>query len=182
MELNRTAILFSCIIAGPAFGQSTPAPPVQTLIQNGTVFDGVQKRGQRSVLIEGSRIAEVDYRGKLLLRMRVVDGRGRTLLPGLIDSHVHAYAGQDDALMFGVTTQLDMFSAPEATRAVRARMASGDNTGMADIFTSGILATVPKGHGTEYGLPIPTLTKPEEADAWVAARIAEGSDYIKNGQ
>jgi Amidohydrolase family len=38
---------------------------------------------------------------------------------------------------------------------------------------------VPGGHGTEFGVPVPTLTKPEEADAWVAARIAEGSDYIK---
>ena len=28
-------------------------------------------------------------------------------------------------------------------------------------------------------MPIPTLTKPEEAQAWVDARIAEGSDYIK---
>ena len=42
-----------------------------------------------------------------------------------------------------------------------------------------ILATAPGGHGTEYGMTIPTLTKPEEAQAWVDARIAEGSDYIK---
>jgi imidazolonepropionase-like amidohydrolase len=111
--------------------------------------------------------------------MTVVDGTGKTLLPGLIDSHVHAFQGQDDALLFGVTTQLDMFSAPVSTRAVRARMASGTNSKAADIFTSGILATVPKGHGTEYGFPIPTLTTPAEADAWVAARIAEGSDFIK---
>ncbi|MBX9731798.1 MAG: hypothetical protein K2X59_10760, partial [Sphingomonas sp.] len=179
MRLKRTAILLSCIIAAPAFGQSTPPLAAQTLIQHVTVFDGVQKQVDRSVLIEGSKIVDANYRGKLLPTMRIVDGRGKTLLPGLIDSHVHAYAGQDDALLFGVTTQLDMFSPPESTRAVRARMARGDNVAMSDVFTSGFLATVPKGHGTEYGLPIPTLTKPEEADAWVAARIAEGSDYIK---
>ncbi|OYY78785.1 MAG: hypothetical protein B7Y43_04315 [Sphingomonas sp. 28-62-20] len=179
MGLKRTAILLSCIIAAPAFGQSTPAPPAQTLIKNVTVFDGVQKQIDRSVLIEGSKIIDVNYRGKILPSMRIVDGRGKTLLPGLIDSHVHAYAGQDDALLFGVTTQLDMFSPPESTRAVRTRMARGDNRAMSDIFTAGFLATVPKGHGTEYGLPVPTLTKPEEADAWVAARLAEGSDYIK---
>jgi hypothetical protein len=41
------------------------------------------------------------------------------------------------------------------------------------------LATVPHGHGTEYGMPIPTLTTPAEAPAFVAARFAEGSDYLK---
>lgn len=179
MGMKRTAILLSCIIAAPAFGQSIPAPRAQTLIRNVTVFDGVQKQVDRSVLIDGSKIIDVNYRGKILPTMRIVDGRGKTLLPGLIDSHVHAYAGQEDALLFGVTTQLDMFSPPDATRAVRARMARGDNAVMSDIFTSGFLATVPKGHGTEYGIPVPTLTKAEDADTWVAARIAEGSDYIK---
>ena len=46
-------------------------------------------------------------------------------------------------------------------------------------FLPAPLATAPGGHGTEYGFPIPTITKPEEADDFVAARIAEGSDYIK---
>ena len=43
----------------------------------------------------------------------------------------------------------------------------------------GTLATAPGGHGTEYGLRIPTLTSPDEAQAFVDARIQEGSDYIK---
>lgn len=179
MKLTRAILLLSCVAAGPALAEPKPAAPSQTLIRNVHVFDGVRQQGERSVLIEGNTIADMDYHGKVSATMRVVDGRGKTLLPGLIDSHVHAYAGQDDALLFGVTTQLDMFSPPESTRAVRERMARGENATMADIFTAGFLATVPKGHGTEYGLPVPTLTKPEEADAWVAARIAEGSDYIK---
>ncbi len=179
MKIHRAALLLSCAVAAPAFAQSTPAPPPQTLIRNVTVFDGLQKQAPRSVLIKGGKIADSNFRGKVTPTMRIVDGRGKTLLPGLIDSHVHAYQGQDDALLFGVTTQLDMFSPPDSTRDVRARMARSDNAAMADIFTAGFLATVPKGHGTEYGLPVPTLTKPEEADAWVAARIAEGSDYIK---
>ena len=179
MRLTRAILLLSCVAAGPALAEPKPAAPAQTLIRNVSAFDGIRKQGERSVLIVGKTIADVDYRGKVTATMRVVDGRGKTLLPGLIDSHVHAYAGQDDALLFGVTTQLDMFSPPEATRAVRDRMARGENAEASDIFTAGFLATVPKGHGTEYGLPVPTLTKPEEADGWVAARIAEGSDYIK---
>ncbi len=179
MRLSRAILLLSCAAAAPTLAAPKPVAPSQTLIRHVTVFDGIRKLGERSVLIEGKLIASTDYRGKILPTMRVIDGRGKTLLPGLIDSHIHAYAGQDDALLFGVTTQLDMFSPPSATRAVRERMARGDNAAMSDIFTAGYLATVPKGHGTEYGLPVPTLTTPEEADAWVAARIAEGSDYIK---
>ncbi len=49
----------------------------------------------------------------------------------------------------------------------------------ADLFSAGTLVTAPGGHGTEYGVPIPTITGPEQADAFVAARVAEGSDYIK---
>ncbi|MBA2302790.1 MAG: hypothetical protein H0W08_09170 [Acidobacteria bacterium] len=37
----------------------------------------------------------------------------------------------------------------------------------------------PKGHGTQFGLPIPTIESPSQAPAFVDARIAEGSAYIK---
>jgi hypothetical protein len=52
-------------------------------------------------------------------------------------------------------------------------------SGMADFWSAGDLATVPGGHGTEYGRIIPTITSPKEAQAWVDDRIAEGSAYIK---
>jgi imidazolonepropionase-like amidohydrolase len=62
---------------------------------------------------------------------------------------------------------------------VKAKQAEGKLADWADLRSAGYLATVPGGHGTEYGIQVPTLTKPEEAQAWVDARIAEGSDYIK---
>ena len=49
----------------------------------------------------------------------------------------------------------------------------------ADLLSAGTLATAPGGHGTQFGMPIPTLTSAEEAEAFVNARVAEGSDYIK---
>jgi imidazolonepropionase-like amidohydrolase len=178
MMARKLLLLLAAVSAG-AMAQSQAPAPSATLIRNVAVFDGIRSLGRHGVLIRAGKIADIDYRSAPTADMKVVDGTGKTLLPGLIDSHVHAFQGQDDALLFGVTTQLDMFSAPASTRAIRARMASGTNSKAADIFTSGILATVPKGHGTEYGFPIPTLTTPAEADAWVDARIAEGSDYIK---
>jgi imidazolonepropionase-like amidohydrolase len=83
------------------------------------------------------------------------------------------------ALAFGVTLEIDLFGPPRRLRAARALEAEGRFTGMADLRGAGTLATAPGGHGTEYGIPIPTLSSPEEADAFVAARVAEGSDYLK---
>jgi imidazolonepropionase-like amidohydrolase len=51
--------------------------------------------------------------------------------------------------------------------------------GRSDVLSAGTPATAPGGHGTEYGLAIPTLSRPEQAEAFVAARLAEGSDYLK---
>ncbi len=111
----------------------------------------------------------------------VIDGTGKTLLPGMIDSHTHTIgdATLKQAPIFGVTTTLDMFSDPKGTTAIRKQLRERKLADFADLRSAGYLATAPGGHGTEYGLPVPTLTKPEEAQAWVDARIAEGSDYIK---
>src|SRR5262249_31200772 len=50
----------------------------------------------------------------------------------------------------------------------------------ADLRTAGIGATVPGGHPTQMGgAAIPTITSPGQAQEFVDARIAEGSDYIK---
>ena len=44
--------------------------------------------------------------------VRVIDGTGCTLLPGLIDSHIHLNSidNLSDAAKYGVTTMLDMAS------------------------------------------------------------------------
>lgn len=158
---------------------AAPALAEPTLIENVRVFDGEAVYAERSVLIDGNRIVEDDFRGRPPEGAQVVNGTGRTLLPGLIDAHVHAYAGLDDALLFGVTTELDMFAAPRMIAAARARTDANDNPREADLHSAGILATAPSGHGTQFGVNVPTLTAPDQAEAWVADRIAEGSEYIK---
>lgn len=49
----------------------------------------------------------------------------------------------------------------------------------ADLFSAGTLVTRRGGHGTQFGIPIPTLEAAAAADAFVAARLAEGSAWIK---
>lgn len=81
---------------------------------------------------------------------------------------------------FGVTTVLDMFAEPDAIRAMQDQ-ADEPGSPFADVRSAGFMVTAPGGHGTEFEWKAPTIERPEDAAAFVAARIAEGSDYIKVG-
>ena len=108
----------------------------------------------------------------------MIDAAGGTILPGLIDSHIHLVPGAlAQGLTFGVTTALDMFS-PADVMAV-ARQQAGTRSDVADVRSAGIGATAPGGHPSLMYAPFPTLTGPEQAGRFVADRVAEGSDYLK---
>lgn len=184
-QLTRAAVgvLLAVGTAAAAAAQAAspaPAPAATTFFRNVRVFDGAKAIEGQDVLVERGRIARVGRALKAPTGATVVDGTGRTLLPGFIDSHTHVWPGSlEGAIHFGVTTELDMFSDVAASRAARAEQLAGRATGRADLRSAGTLVTAPKGHGTEYGMTIPTITGPSEAAAFVDARIAEGSDYIK---
>lgn len=173
-KCKRHLLSIACINLFASFPVSA-----STLIQHVRVFDGERMLPARHVLIDQGKIINANYMGKISAEMRVVDGKDRTLLPGLIDAHVHAYQDQDLPLLFGVTSHIDMFSAVDLMQGVKKRMAEGKNKTAPDLFSAGTLATAPNGHGTEYGMTIETLEKPEQAQAWVDKRVAEGSDFIK---
>lgn len=154
------------------------------VVRDVRVFDGEGVSEGRSVLVENGRISRVGGPDLQVPRgAGVVDGRGRTLLPGLIDSHVHvtdsAAADLRQALSLGVTTVLDMFSAGARFERIKALRAA-DSTGLADIRTAGLGATAPGGHPSQMGgPPITTLADSAQAAAFVSQRVAEGSDFIK---
>jgi len=152
-------------------------------VRDATVFDGKQRLEHMDVLVKDGRIVAIGKTGSKLAvpaGIPVVEGAGKTLLPGLIDAHVHSWGtARRDALRMGVTTELDMFTDPRQLPAARQERESLAAAAGADLWSAGTLATAPGGHGTEYGFKIPTLTKPDEAAAFVAARQAEGSDYLK---
>jgi len=151
------------------------------LIRNVRVFDGSAVRERTSVLISGGVIGAVGPNVTSVADAKEIDGTGKTLLPGLIDAHTHISRPDDlrQALAFGVTTELDMFSWPTVVKYYKGLQRTGQTGQMADARFAGICATAPSGHGTEYGLPIPVIRGREGAETFVDARIAEGSDYIK---
>jgi imidazolonepropionase-like amidohydrolase len=60
-----------------------------------------------------------------------------------------------------------------------ARQQAGARSDVADVRSAGIGATAPGGHPSMMYAPFPTLTGPEQAEQFVADRVAEGSDYLK---
>jgi imidazolonepropionase-like amidohydrolase len=174
----KPTVLHSLLLAA-GLACSSAAQAGVTLVQDVRVFDGRSAHEHRSVLVRDGLIADADYRGKAPAGSRVVDGKGRTLLPGLIDAHVHTWQHFELPLVFGVTTQVDMFTGVEVMQRIRQAMAAGRNQGEADVFSAGTLITAPGGHGTEFPVKIPTLENGGDAQAFVDARIAEGSHFIK---
>ena len=168
----------------PAGVSSSPneSRTVATLaINNVRLFDGEKVSGPTTVVTNDGLITAVGAKASIPSGCRVIDGTGKTLLPGLIDAHVHVWDMQSlrQCLVFGVTSVVDMFTSVPFMNEVKKRQAEGRAQDMAFMISPGTLATAPGGHGTQYGLPVPTLTKPEEAQAFVEARLAEGSDFIK---
>ena len=141
-------------------------------LTNVRVFDGRELRGLTAVVIEGGIVGD-NSEGA-----RIIDAGGATLLPGLIDAHVHLLnEGHLQKLAdFGVTSALDMGAwPPSMVDSLRNR------TGMADIRSAGIPATTAgSSHSHLPGWPAEEMVDGAAGAAqFVADRIAEGADYIK---
>jgi imidazolonepropionase-like amidohydrolase len=150
-----------------------------TLIRGARIFDGQRLRPASSILLAGGTIAGVGDGLGVPPGAEVIEARGRTLLPGLIDCHVHAsdVRALGQALTFGVTTELDMFSDPDLAAQRRSLAASRDD--VADIRTA-VQGAIPPGSPLARFTPgLPVVTGPQDAAAFVAARAADGADYLK---
>jgi imidazolonepropionase-like amidohydrolase len=183
------------------------------LIRGARIFVGDGKVIESgSVLVRGGKIAEVyenDGPDPKSLNAETVEGAGKTILPGLIDVHVHLAAaggfspdvkyGDEKSmqralaayLYSGVTTVRSVGDGLDHILKVRASVSSGEILG-ADLQTCGPLFTAAGGHGTEYfkGLPenaranlekqnLRIPTSPDEARLQVDELKKQGLDCIK---
>lgn len=72
--------------------------PTPVVFENARILDGSSAEGEydRFVRVEGGRIAEISDRPIAAAGARRIDLKGRTLMPGLIDCHVHVVATTAD--------------------------------------------------------------------------------------
>jgi imidazolonepropionase-like amidohydrolase/ABC-type multidrug transport system permease subunit len=142
------------------------------LIRNTRIFlgDGTVKENG-TVLVHDGKIVDVfdgagPDAGKL--RADVIEGSGKTLLPGLIDVHVHvsspggvwdssddyqvdkAIARDDAALLYsGITAARSTGDGLDASLKLRGLIEKGNKLG-AQLFVCGPMFTAEGGHGTEF--------------------------------
>jgi imidazolonepropionase-like amidohydrolase len=143
------------------------------------LFDGDMVVEDATVLVNGDTIEEVGTGVAIPAGAAVIEGQGKTLLPGLIDAHAHIWTGEsslEQALVVGVTTELIMAGPPAFARQMKEQPRVSPR---ADVFSAGHAMTAPHGHGTQFGGNVPTLAAGADGAAFANARMDEGSDFLK---
>ena len=180
------------------------------LFQNVDLFaatDASLVRGM-DVFVWEDRIEAVQPTGGVVPEGALVfDGRGRTLMPGLIDAHVHVSgtpaAPWDMFLMdprsniqaflgAGVTTVVDMGGDAKTAVDIRDAIDSGEVTGPRMYITGGGPVTAKGGHPIPaltsiapfpldhlIALLVPTVSGPEDARGAVEAVLKHRPDHFK---
>ena len=163
------------------------------LLTDVRIFDGQNTIDSGCVLVEHGKITKVSD-GPIPWQGTTISKPGHTVVPGLIDCHVHCDSANPTALpqslRFGVTTVCDMHN--EYPNIEKLRKQIEEEGDCADLKTTSFAATVEMGwpmpvivaHSTnpniqeEFAL-WPKLEKPEDAKGYVEDRVKEGVDYIK---
>jgi imidazolonepropionase-like amidohydrolase len=139
------------------------------VLKNGTLIDGTGRAPVRNaaVVIEGNRIKDAGAGVKYPPAATAVDLKGMTVMPGLIDAHVHcggiidlkpdwpAFVGREESRDYAEVRESSIAAGVTSTRSVgdcfpdivqvRDEIAAGRLNGPR-IFTTGPLFTAPGGH------------------------------------
>lgn len=172
--MTRGILIAACAVLAMA----APATAETYAIEHVTLIDGSGHAPQRdmTVTVEGERITGVapsalakDAKGAL------IDGRGKYLIPGLIDAHIHLRGGigpQKDAaearaaatqalagfLYSGVTSVYDAGNQADIILPLRAEERAG-RIASPHIFATGNLITYPGSHGSSMAVTIQDFEK-----------------------
>ncbi len=192
--------------AEPETAASAPTPAGRTtpavLFTNVRIFDG--NRGSLSapsnVLVQGTTIARISGGAVDAPGARIIDGRGRTLMPGLIDMHWHSmFAGVPiQSAMSADTGYLNIVAAAESRKTLLRGFTTVRDVGGAvfglkaaidaghvegpRIFPSGAMISVTSGHGDFREAPdLPrTLGQPgSRHDVVGDSTIADTPDEVR---
>ena len=195
---NAIAILFALFIAHPNYAQSNN----RILINNVQIFNGKDNKLIRgNILIEGNLIKTISSNTIAIDTMhavKVIDGQGKFLMPGLIDAHVHllfesvpqmqammsdfailnliAAKAAEKQLLRGFTTVRDLGGgALTLAKAIDMGLVDGPR-----VYASGAFISQTGGHG-DFGLPTDVPRKIGElsyAESNGMVAVADGADNV----
>ncbi|WP_437275765.1 amidohydrolase family protein [Sorangium sp. So ce375] len=207
-RLALCIVVASTWLAGCGVAESPEAPSATEVgcagcivLKGGTVFDGT-RAARATVVIEGERVRQVVFGdaelGVEAMGGEVVDVAGKTVLPGLIDLHVHSLSGagpygyydgdlhlEDHTkamLRAGVTSYLDLGSSQRVIFEQRARINAGDLLAP-QLFAVGPLLTPSGGHPCYHGNPpgdfCVFIDSPADVDGAFETLLPNAPDFIK---
>ena len=198
MLKSMIAVVLAMLLSGAAAAQA----PAEVVFRNVRVFDGKSDRltAPTSVLVRGNLIAAIGPAAVATApTATVVEGEGRTLMPGLIDAHWHTLLVRPrfTELLTVDVGYLNVLGAAEATATLMrgfttVRDVGGPSFGLKRaidegvlpgprIYPSGALISVTSGHGDfRASREVPrTIGAPASRQEQVgAAMIADGPDEV----
>jgi len=163
------------------------------VVAGGTLIDGTGAAPvpNGAIVIENGKITSLGPRASVRIPAgaRVVDAKGKFVIPGLIDSHVHYRSWMGELLLnHGITTVFDLGDDTDWILGVRKAERDGKVL-MPRIFVAGLAINRPGGnfapsYGPDAGTPSSTKLDPSRSGpAWARdaakALIDKGVDQIK---
>src|SRR6516164_9372184 len=197
------AALFIALAAGSAAQHAPSAGAGATLFQKVRIFDGKSSTLSTSsnVLVRGNKIKRISTSPITVdAGTRVIDGGGRTLMPGLIDAHWHAMMIRTTAAaaIFGDVGYINLLAGDEAKDTLMrgfttVRDVGGPVFGLKHaiddgivvgprIYPSGAIITVTSGHGDFRqlsDLPRAIGGPPTRGEQIGAFAIADSPDEVR---
>jgi imidazolonepropionase-like amidohydrolase len=161
------AVAVTALIAVPSSAPTVERTgPGTVVVSGGTLVDGTGREplAGATIVVRDGRVAEVTAGGVTPLRPDDIDARGKWIVPGLIDMHVHYQPGWMDALFIrhSVTTVRDVGGGLDTILGLREESRT-PGIARPRIFACGPLIDGPwPRHGTGISVSVQT---PAEASA-----------------
>ena len=109
------------------------------------LFDGNKVTEHANIYVKKGKIVQIDSSNQtsLLKSKKIIDGKNKTLIPGLINAHCHLSSSNDlkDAAQAGILTMIELFRMQENTIQRFRKLA--EKPQYANFFTAGMAADMP---------------------------------------
>jgi imidazolonepropionase-like amidohydrolase len=168
--------------AAACVGTRPPASPPAIAFTHVSIVDGTSPdvRPDRTVIVRGNRIEEEGPAASTRVPRgaHVIDGRGKFLIPGLWDMHVHTVVpGGDQVLPLyvanGVTGIRDMAGELDQLLTWRGEISNGMRVGPRIVLSGPYL------EGGDVPIPHLLVRTPADAQPAVDSLIRLGADFVK---
>lgn len=189
--IRKTSAALALVAALAAHGLRAQSDPVgrglngdrPIVVEGATLIDGNGGAPIENsvVVIEGSRIQAVGMKGAVRypLDALIIRADGRTVLPGLIDAHIHSLDFFPPLFLhFGVTTVYDTANPTEWVIAQRDALKAGKIRGPR-MFVTGVVIDGPDNTADRRDAYRTHVRTPEEAGDLARTLLRRGVDALK---